>query len=301
MCVCVCVYTSHSIVSRFQVNNWPPDVFLRPTSVFPNLVNNDVRNIVVAGMSKMNLDETLKLLRQREKETGSLLERAISRKRNGPKAHFILELRNAYFLPAVNRKARIKWGSEYIRGIFEFFDVENTDTWPPVYFLTVADKRHLTSDDGGNFDLKRMKRELSAALRGLSYIGMIEPGYYNNIYDDAGNTVTDVISWHGHFLVWGTTQRQLQKWRSENRHRLTAIMPYMCAVHFKKVASDDLGRVAAYIVKAPRKEYSVGRRREPDRKIPESLTRQRRQKLSMIGLRAQLIRKLRFCHQLPNR
>jgi hypothetical protein len=126
----------------------------------------------------------------------------------------------------------------------------------------------------------------------LSYIGMIEPGYYNNIYDDAGNTVTDVISWHGHFLVWGTTQRQLQKWRSENRHRLTAIMPYMCAVHFKKVASDDLGRVAAYIVKAPRKEYSVGRRREPDRKIPESLFEQYKRKLRP-GHRVKLFKLMR--------
>jgi hypothetical protein len=30
---------------------------------------------------------------------------------------------------------------------------------------------------------------------------MIEPGYYNTIYNQAGEKQKNVVSWHGHFLV----------------------------------------------------------------------------------------------------
>jgi hypothetical protein len=77
--------------------------------------------------------------------------------------------------------------------------------------VTIADKSHVTTDHPQPLNLSRMKRRLGAGLMGLSYIGMIEPGYYNVIYDEFGNQWKNVVSWHGHLLVWGVTEEQLAK------------------------------------------------------------------------------------------
>jgi hypothetical protein len=111
-----------------------------------------------------------------------------------------------------------------------------------------------------------MKRKLAAGMVGLSYIGMIEPGYYNNIYSDAGKQRKNVISWHGHFLVWGGTEKDLNGHLNKIKPRFTPIMPGLCAVHKKRIPPGQFGYKLWYIIKSPRKEYSIGRRRNPDEK-----------------------------------
>ena len=59
-------------------------------------------------------------------------------------------------------------------------------------------------------------------MRGLSYIGMIEPGYYNAIYDEIGKQRKNVVSWHVHFLVWGVTEEHLAKHLGKNKIPLYA-------------------------------------------------------------------------------
>jgi hypothetical protein len=62
---------------------------------------------------------------------------------------------------------------------------------------------------------------------------MIEPGYYNVIYDKFCNHRKNAISWHGHFLVWGVTEKQLAKHLAKIKPHFTPIMPGLCAVHKK--------------------------------------------------------------------
>jgi hypothetical protein len=216
----------------------------------------------------MTLNETLKLLRIKDKESGYLLKYALSLQRNCVKSNF-QRLRNSdcFSLPAVNSKARIKWGAVFVKETFEFFKIAKDTNGPttPLFLVTIADNSHLTTAQSQQINLPKIKRKLGAALMGLSHIGMIEPGYYNVIYDEFGDQRKNVISWHGHFLVWGITEKQLAQHLTKIKLRFTPIMPGLCAVHKKRIPADQLGYKLWYILKAPRKEYSIGQRRERDK------------------------------------
>jgi hypothetical protein len=159
----------------------------------------------------MTLSETLELLRNKEKQSGSLLESALSLKRYRKLSNLpVLLGSDAYYLPTVNCKSRIKWGQVFIRQIYEFFNLADDDDGPiePVFLVTLAEKSGLTTDQAQPINLAHIKRRLAAGMVGLSYIGMIEPGYYSNIYQ-SGEKQKDVVSWHGHFAVWGVSHKQL--------------------------------------------------------------------------------------------
>jgi hypothetical protein len=161
----------------------------------------------------MTLHEILQLLRIKERESGYLLENALSLKRYREKTNTqILRPSEVFFLPAVNAKARINWGTVFIQEIFQFFGITADEDGPhePIFLVTIADKSHVTSHQPQQINLIRIKRKLGAGLRGLSYIGMIEPGYYNVVYDELGNKGKNLVSWHGHFLVWGVPRSSLQ-------------------------------------------------------------------------------------------
>ena len=104
------------------------------------------------------------------------------------------------------------------------FDIADDEDGPnePVFLVTIADKSHLTTDQPQQIHLSRIKRKLGAGLKGLSYIGMIEPGYYNVIYDELGNKRKNVVSWHGHFLVWGCYKNSSQNTWPSNKTPLYA-------------------------------------------------------------------------------
>jgi hypothetical protein len=218
----------------------------------------------------MNRIETLKLLRVKENESGYLLKYALSLQRNCVKSNFqLLWNSDAFSLLAVNSKARIKWGAVFVKEIFEFFKMAKDTNGPTtaLFLVTIADKSHLTTDQPQQIKLPGIKRKIGAGLRGLSYIGMIEPGYYNVIYDEFGDQRKNIISWHGHFLVWGITEKQLAQHLTRIKPRFTPIMPGLCAVHKKRIPADQFGYKLWYILKAPRKEYSIGQRHESPQAI----------------------------------
>ena len=103
---------------------------------------------------------------------------------------------------------------------------------------------------------------------------MIEPGYYNNIFNQSDEKRKNVTSWHGHFLVWGICRGQLSRHLDKIKPRFTPIMPGLCAVHKKEIAPDQFGYKLWYIVKSPRKEYSIGRRLELDKKTENAKFKQ---------------------------
>jgi hypothetical protein len=215
----------------------------------------------------MTLLEILRLLRMKERESGCSLENALLLKRYREKSNIqILRPADAFYLPAVNSKARIKWGTVFIQEIFQFFGITADEDGPheSIFLVTIADKSHVTTDQPQHINLSRIKRKLGARLRGLSYIGMIEPGFYNNIYGLSGNNEKNIVSWHGHFLVWGVTEERLAKHLAKIKSRFTPIMPGLCAVHKKAIEPGQFGYKLWYILKSPRKEYSIGKRRKPN-------------------------------------
>jgi hypothetical protein len=230
----------------------------------------------------MTLDETLVLLRLKEKESGFLLKDAMSLKRNCVQSNF-QSFRNsdAFSLLAVNSKARIKWGNVFVEEMFDFFKMadDENDYTEPLFLVTIADKSHLTADQPQQINLSQIRRQIGAGLMGLSYIGMIEPGYYNVIYDEFENQQKNVVSWHGHFLVWGITKNQLARHLGKVKARYTPIMPGLCAVHKKRIPPEQFGYKLWYILKAPRKEYSIGQRREGDEKSGAAKFKQNSRKM----------------------
>jgi len=121
---------------------------------------------------------------------------------------------------------------------------------------------------------------------------MIEPGYYNVIYDKLGNKRKNVVSWHGHFLVWDATKKQLAKHFEAIKPNFTPIMPGLCAVHKKIVPPDQFGYKLWYILKSPCKEYSIGQRRERDEKTGAVKFKQNSRKIR-LGTRVKLLHLMR--------
>ncbi len=63
----------------------------------------------------MDLSQTLYLVSEKEKANGLLLKSALSLKRHRERSYqTILRRSEAFYLPAVNTKARIKWGRVFI-------------------------------------------------------------------------------------------------------------------------------------------------------------------------------------------
>jgi hypothetical protein len=158
---------------------------------------------------------------------GSLLKEALSLRRYHQR-HLnldVLEPSDAFYLPAVNSSARIKWGRSFIREVFGFFAIPDDGIYPsePVFLVTLSDKSLMTSAEPQHLNLQAIKRKLSGKLRGLNYIGVIEPGYYNSIYDDDGDSARAMVSWHGHFLVWGIEQEALAKHVKKLNRKFKAI------------------------------------------------------------------------------
>ena len=97
----------------------------------------------------MDLSQTLYLVSEKEKANGLLLKSALSLKRHRERTdQTILRRSEAFYLPAVNAKARIKWGRVFIQEIYKFLDIADDDDGPhePVFLVTVADKSYLTTD-----------------------------------------------------------------------------------------------------------------------------------------------------------
>jgi hypothetical protein len=237
----------------------------------------------------------LKQLRTKEKKSDNLLNLALSLKRHRENSNVqLLRPSEAFYLPAVNSKARIKWGTVSIQETLKFFRVADDENGPvePVFLVTIADKSHLTTDQPQQIQLSPIKRKIGAGLKSLSYIGMIEPGYYNVIYDEAGTQRKNVVSWHGHFVVWGVTEKRLAEHLEAIKPNFTPIMPGLCAVHKKIIPPDQFGYKLWYIFKSPCKEYSIGQRRERDDKSGAAKFKQNSRKIR-LGHRVKLFHLMR--------
>src|SRR5947208_3000720 len=122
-------------------------------------------------------------LRNQELASGSKVEDAIeeSRRLSPDQRLYNLQLLDAdpRWMTAVSPGARVKWGELVCEELADHFHLGPDKPEPDqrMFLVTLCDRRCCTSHDATNIDIARFIRILRRGLRGLSYVGMIEPAY----------------------------------------------------------------------------------------------------------------------------
>jgi hypothetical protein len=116
-------------------------------------------------------------------------------------------------LCCVNYYARIRWSKAFCRELHNFFDLDDQKTFPdqPLFFVTLTDVTCTTDHDEPWVDIYNFKRKLQAGLKGLNYVGMVEPGLYVNVCPGTRWSNKKAVSWHLHAICWGENRRQIKK------------------------------------------------------------------------------------------
>jgi hypothetical protein len=113
----------------------------------------------------------------------------------------------------VNYFARLRWSRAFCRQFQNFVGLHDQNTYPdqPLFFVTLTDVFFTTDHDAPWVDIYKFKRKLQAGLRGLSYVGMVEPGLYVNVAPGTRWSNKKAVSWHLHAICWGQNRRQIKK------------------------------------------------------------------------------------------
>jgi hypothetical protein len=180
-------------------------------------------------------------LRKQELRTGSKLRSAVEESRNlslGQRFHD-LQLLNAdpRWLNAVSPKARIRWGEMVCEEFSDYFHLGPNKPEPDqrIFLLTLCDRRCCTSHQAKNIPIGQFIRILRRGLRGLSYIGMLEPAYYVNVCKGAHVHGKRLVSWHLHLLAWGESKSAIRT-RIEGLNKESILLPIadgLAAAHQK--------------------------------------------------------------------
>jgi hypothetical protein len=203
-------------------------------------------------------------LRQQELKTGSNLRSAIeeARKLRHVQRSSYLQLLNSpcHYLNAVSPKARIRWG-EMIREEFSTHFKLGPDKPEPdqrIFLVTLCDRRCCTSHEAKNIPIAQFIRILRRGLRGLSYLGMIEPGYFVNVCEGTHVHGKRMVSWHLHLIAWGESKSAI-KTRIEglNEGSLLPIADGLPAAHQKRISKGKLADKFCYLLKSPKKAYRL--------------------------------------------
>ena len=203
-------------------------------------------------------------LRKQELRTGSKLRSAIEESRNlslGRRSHD-LQLLNSdpRWLNAVSPKARIRWGEMICEQFSTHFKLGPDQPGPAqrLFLVTLCDRRCCTSHEAKNIPIAQFIRILRRGLRGLSYLGMIEPAYYTNVCEGTHVHGKRMVSWHLHLLAWGESKSAI-KTRIEglNEGSLLPIADGLAAAHQKRVSKGKLADKFCYMLKSPKKAYRL--------------------------------------------
>jgi hypothetical protein len=132
----------------------------------------------------------------------------------------------------------------------------------PIFLVTLCDLRCCTSHQEKNVDIPRFIRILRRGLRGLSYLGMIEPAYYVNLCDGTHVHGKRRVSWHLHLIAWGERRKSLKNRIDRlNEHKiLLPIADGLASAHQKRISKGKLPSKIGYVLKAPKKAYRLFKR-----------------------------------------
>jgi hypothetical protein len=131
-----------------------------------------------------------------------------------------------------------------------------------MYLITLCDRRCCTSHQERNIDVHEFIRILRRGLRGLSYLGMLEPAYYVNVCNGTHVQGKRMVSWHLHLIAWGEARKKLRKRidRLNNQRILLPIADDLSAAHQKRISKGKVADKIAYVLKAPKKAYRLFKR-----------------------------------------
>jgi hypothetical protein len=179
---------------------------------------------------------------------------------------------SALDLCCVNHSARIRWGRAFCQEFEEFFKLDDENSFPdkPLFFVTLTDVSCTTDHDASSIKISKFKRKLQAGLRGVNYVGMVEPGLYVNVCPGTRWSNKKAVSWHLHAICWGENRKQIKRrfsrlnrdgWYlsifdsqrgADQKEILDARLPNNCDRTF---LADKL----RYLLKSPRKAYRIYR------------------------------------------
>jgi hypothetical protein len=204
-------------------------------------------------------------LQKQELITGSKSRSAIEAARGLSlrERRYLLQAVNSHpdNLIAVSPKARIKWGRIVCQELSDHFSLGPDKPEPdePVFLVTLCDRRCCTSHQDKNIDVSGFIRMLRHGLRGLSYLGMLEPAYYVNLCQGTHAYGKRTVSWHLHLIAWGEAQRKLAKriTRLNDEGILLPIADGLPAADQRRILNGNVAHRIGYVLKAPRKAYRL--------------------------------------------
>jgi hypothetical protein len=174
----------------------------------------------------------------------------------------LLSFRYRSALLAVNPHSRLLFARTLCEEISKRFCEPGTEEHDAkIHLVTLVDITCATSPEL-HANLDWIGRRLRIALKGLSYIGMVEPAYYVNLQAGTRFTGKRCIFWHLHAIVWGISQTELRQRvrQMEESGQYVAIAPGLKATHTKRIRHGTLPKVVGYILKSPSCAYRVTRR-----------------------------------------
>jgi hypothetical protein len=172
----------------------------------------------------------------------------------------LLSRREARNLRAVNPRSQRIWNDAFATTVIDrLIDHKSEETRADVFLVTLCDISCVTEIDDRNPRIASFKTKLRKGIRGLSFIGTIEPGYYTNIQAGAQVAHKKCVSWHLHVLVWGIEEKVLRSLiRGLNRSgKYRAIAPDKRGADCRKVKKHQLPEVLGYVLKPPTVAYRV--------------------------------------------
>jgi hypothetical protein len=204
-------------------------------------------------------------LRKQELATGSKLGSAIEEARSQShvrRSHDLQLLNSApRWLNAVSPKGRIRWGKLICEEFSTHFKLGPDQPEPAqrLFLVTLCDRRCCTSHKAKNIPIAQFIRILRRGLRGLTYLGMIEPAYYTNVCEGTLVHGKRMVSWHLHLIAWGESKSAI-KTRIEGLNNKGILLPIadgLPAAHQKRISKAKLASKIAYVLKAPKKAYRL--------------------------------------------
>ncbi|PWT86629.1 MAG: hypothetical protein C5B58_01085 [Acidobacteria bacterium] len=179
-------------------------------------------------------------------------------------------------LCSVNTAARILWAKAVCQEFQDFFRLDDDRPFPDrqLFFATLTDISCCTAHDAPFIDVQAFKKTLRRGLKGLSYIGMIEPALYVNIAAGTRWSCKRAVSWHVHAICWGEDRKKMRKrfaWL--NRQEVfRSIMPGQRGAHQKEIPAQVLADGSRtfladklrYMLKSPSKAYRIYRAKNGD-------------------------------------
>jgi hypothetical protein len=181
-----------------------------------------------------------------------------------------------------SHEARMIWGGLIAHYLSAKFTVGTSITQPePIYLVTLCDINCVTSIRDRLPNIRRFKARLQSGLKGLSYIGAIEPAYYTNVQSGSRIDGKKCIFWHLHVLVWDISKRDLRERLDdlEASGKYLAITEQFSGTHMKKIKPGELPNTVGYIFKPPANAYRLSLYDGVRYKMPVTLARQGQKRL----------------------